>query len=170
MFKTFVLLKIVLFVFVASFVSGCASPSVINYAYKANVTVETKDADRFECKVESTQEVPANYRTSSSSGYTTPVSCNTNYSGGVDCTGGQTVGGGTKTVDVNSGLRDDYFGRCMAKKGYKNIKAQISECKKHQIPAGIPNKDAKIHAPVEGACWIDGAKYARMIVLPSEQP
>lgn len=169
MFKTCALLKVMFFVFVASVVSGCASSS-INYAYKANVTVKIKDADMFECEVESTQEVPANYRTSSSSGYTTPVSCNTNAIGGVDCTGGQTVGGGTKTVDVNSSLRRDYFKRCVEKKGYKNIKAQISECKKRQIPAGIPNNDAKIHAPVEGACWIKGTKYATMIILPSEQP
>ena len=170
MFKTFALLKVALLSFVTIVVSGCAPPN-FNYLYKADITFQTKDTDAFECTVESTQAIPANYETSSTSGYTTPVSCTTGYySGNVRCTGGRTVAGKTKTVDANSGLRDDYFHRCMAKKGYKTIVAKIWKCGNGQIPAGIPNNAAKIHAPVEGACWIDGTKYARMIILPSEQP
>jgi len=148
--------------------AGCLPTENINYLYKPGVSLSQKDNDAFECRLKAANSVPVSNQTTSTPGYVTPVSCTTNY-GYTQCTGGQTIGGGVITVDVNSELRNQVEQRCMAAKGYKKTSIALPMCKKESIPAGFVNSSAKVSTPVEGACWVQGTENASLILLPEEQ-
>jgi hypothetical protein len=147
---------------------GCVSTENVDYLYKPGATLRKKDADSFECKLKAVNAVPVNNQTYSTPGYTTPVSCTTNY-GYTQCTGGQTIGGGIDTVDVNSELRNQVENRCMAEKGYRKTSIALPMCKKESVPAGFVNANTKISTPVDGACWVKATENASIILLPEEQ-
>lgn len=104
-----------------------------NVAYKAGVTPAAIARDQVNCRAEAAREVPQNIRVS-----TTPlrvsngrITCR-EIDGEKFCRQGEprVSGGETKTRDLNAGLRVDYFGQCMADRGYRFV--SLPPC-----PAGI---------------------------------
>lgn len=148
--------------------TACVDPVNVNYVYKPGATLAQKDTDVFNCNLKAANSVPVSNQTYSTPGYTTPVSCTTNY-GYTSCTGGNTIGGGIQTVDVNQSLRNQVKDRCLAEKGYQRTTIALPACEKESIPAGFVNAKTKLSTPVEGACWLLGTQNASVILLPEEQ-
>ncbi|CUH77400.1 hypothetical protein TRM7557_01353 [Tritonibacter multivorans] len=108
--------------------------------YKNGATSDEIDRDVLDCQIEASQRVPQNLQVRTTPAYTTPV--NTYCSGSgyyVSCNsyGGQTIGGDTYTIDVNSSLRAKARAQCVARKGYRAV--SIPPC-----PVGVNAESMKL--------------------------
>ena len=146
-------------------------PETLNYAYNSKKTVAEKDRDSFECELAASRAVPTNTQLGQTSTYTTPAytTCTGGYYGSVNCTtsGGQTYGGDVYSYDANRGLRSEYFGRCLAEKGYAVIEVPV--CKKEAVPENVADLLLdRQRPPKQGACAVSVSDRVSNLLYPEE--
>ncbi|WJI80807.1 MULTISPECIES: hypothetical protein [unclassified Mesorhizobium] len=101
-------------------ITGCQSaPAYI--VYKPGVDLNTTQAAKDQCKIDSFKEIPQSLATDVNPGYSNPgtIQCNT-YGTMTTCNrvGAVNIPASSTTYDVNDGLRDRYITRCLEAKGF----------------------------------------------------
>jgi len=94
--------------------------------------------DALNCKIEASQRVPQNTQIWTSPSYQTSsfATCNQiGYSVFCNSSGGDTIGGGTYSVDANAGLRKQATLRCMARNGCRSV--SVPPCPANVTPAQL---------------------------------
>ena len=96
-------------------VAACG-PGKSVYVYRSDATVAEADKVVFDCRVAAARNVPSDTQVYSTPAWSTPVytDCASNR-GRTSCvtSGGFTMGGDVHSYDANSGLRAEYFRRCV---------------------------------------------------------
>lgn len=161
------MLRLITVSVVATLTASCFAPDTVTYAYKPGATVAQKDQDNFECRLAATKQVPINTQIATTPTYRTPTETRCD---GFSCvtTGGQTLGGQTYSVDANAQIRSEYYGRCLAAKGYTFY--PVTPCPKNSVPTELhPLITGRLREPSEGACLAILSSRAGNIVYPSER-
>ena len=147
---------------------GCVSIGPITYFFKPGVSIAQKDKDSFDCELEASRTVPVNSQIGTTPTYRTPIqtSC---YGYTCTTTGGQVYGGNVYSYDANKSLREEYYGRCLAQKGYQS--AMVPVC-----PTDLKLSDdlkktlvGKVRAPTEGACAYQVTQRSGNLIYKSER-
>jgi hypothetical protein len=132
-------------------VSGCAGGV---YSYKPNITVAQQDKDIFDCRVAAAQEVPTNTQIIPGIG-------------SYNAYAGVYVPGTPYSYDSNSGLRAQFYSRCMTSKGYTDY--EIPSCQTTALPEGSSGiLTGMLRPPVDGACKIPVTENASNLIYPGE--
>lgn len=146
----------------SAFLIGC-NLNTIKIAYKENSTLAQINQVVLDCQVEATQKVPVNNMLVTRPSYQEPVSC-TNHFGRVDCSGGNSYGGGTFSLDANSNLRSRYVEQCLYNKGYVLTdfpvcdQNEISELKTRRSKKEKLSLDVEVLAPKASCAFFDDGK------------
>lgn len=149
--------------------SGCVFTSS-DYFYNSAADVSQAHRADYQCELAAVNAVPPSIRVTTTPIYTTPgtLQCyGAGYSPPCYTTGGLIYGGHTQTYDANESLRNEYYGNCMAQKGWSVLR--LPNCDPSLVPADLKAKlMGKLRQPKEGACFLRLTERAGNIVYPSE--
>lgn len=129
---------------VALSIAACAvTPPVQGFFWKEGTSASQRASDLTDCEVHALQAAPRAVSTTPNAAYQMPdnVQC-TQVGYYTNCYnyGGQTIGGGTTTVDHNAELRSRVTIQCMAQRGYSVENFRV--CTREEASMGLVRRAA----------------------------